>query len=192
MDGAVVGPGSLWRNSIALEGASHRRLPVTVFTVVKEVGGMGTTGRAKEWSGSTPSNRLDAPDFISQVSETSPPLWNRPRSFFFLLLYPSVASLESPSPLAHSSFAAFLELLAFFKRPSVPLGGFLKLLQRFQGELRIFFLHFCPYQQELNLRRSFYFLLMFLFGLVSLRSPVSFGFKRWLCSSLALLWLQMA
>jgi len=48
MDGAVVGPGSLWRNSIALEGASHRRLPVTVFTVVKEVGGMGTTGRAKE------------------------------------------------------------------------------------------------------------------------------------------------
>jgi hypothetical protein len=48
MDCAAVGAGSLWRNSLALQGASHRRLPVTVFTVVKEVGGMGTTGRAEE------------------------------------------------------------------------------------------------------------------------------------------------
>jgi len=158
MDCAAVGAGSLWRNSLALQGASHRRLPVTVFTVVKEVGGMGTTGRAEEWSESTPSNRLDAPDFISQVSETSPPLWNRPRSFFFLLLYPSVAfplnphllSLTPPSlPSKNSSLSSGVSA-SQRRSPSVPLGGFLKLLQRFQGELRFFFLHFFPLPKRIE------------------------------------------
>lgn len=124
MDCAVVGAGSLSRNSLALEGASHRRLPVTVFTVVKEVGGMGTTGRGQRviWIYTVESTgrsrfRLaglgNIPAVVDQAQE---------------LLLSVVISfrcfpLESPSPLTHSLLPCLLRTPRFLQASPRPREG---------------------------------------------------------------------